>query len=177
VHFVSDTPDAALVDHVAAAYSASGGDLSACYGALLEHPAAWRMPDQKAKQPFHFVVSSLRALAVEERRLQALNAKDVLFYLGAPMAIMGQPWEQPVGPDGWDEAFEAWITPQGLAGRIQWAMTVPQKLRPMVPDPRAFVEAALGTRAGAELRFAAGAAETRGEGVGIILSSPAFQRH
>ncbi len=176
VHFVSDTPDGALVDHVAAAYSASGGDLSTTYAALLAHPAAWVMPDRKAKRPFHFMVSALRATGVDEGRIKVFNWKQTMLYLGAPMALMGQRWQEPNGPDGWPEEVGAWITPQGLAARIQWAMIGVPHLQAAVPDPRAFVATALGARANAVLHFAAGAAETRAEGIGIVLSSPQFQK-
>ncbi|MFT7596596.1 MAG: hypothetical protein ACI8R4_003932, partial [Paracoccaceae bacterium] len=38
VHFVSDTPDPGLVDHLTGRFSDTGGDLMAVYAALLEHP-------------------------------------------------------------------------------------------------------------------------------------------
>ena len=94
----------------------------------------------------------------------------------APLALMGQQWGQPAGPDGWPEADADWITPQRLAARLQWAMTAPFALRRVLPDPRDFAQTALGRFAPETVRFAAGAAETRAEGIGIVLASPAFQR-
>ena len=44
------------------------------------------------------------------------------------------------------------------------------------PDPRRFVAEALGDAAGPALRFAAKAAETREEGVMLILASAEFNR-
>lgn len=176
VHFIADQPDEALVAHVAAAYQASGGQLMATYAALLEHPASWSKQDRKAKPPFDFVTSSLRALDVDVSRFRNMSKNQTRLFLTTPMALMGQAWERPDGPDGWPEAAEDWITPQGLAGRIQWAMTVPQRLQPDLPDPRDLVESALGWRVRARLRFAAMNAETRWEGIGLILVSPEFQR-
>jgi uncharacterized protein (DUF1800 family) len=92
------------------------------------------------------------------------------------MALMGQPQGRPGGPDGFPEADIDWITPQRLAARLQWAMVMPFQLMRLLPDPRAFVEAALGPAAPEPVRFAARAAETRAEGVGLVLASPAFQR-
>ena len=89
---------------------------------------------------------------------------------------MGQSFGQPGGPDGWPEADVDWITPQRLSARLQWAMAVPFVLRKMLPDPREFVDTALGSSAPEAVKFAARAAETRAEGVGIVLASPAFQR-
>nr|WP_233426697.1 DUF1800 family protein [Rhizobium mongolense] len=38
------------------------GDLTAVYGAMLDHPAAWRDEGAKARQPFDYIVAGLRAL-------------------------------------------------------------------------------------------------------------------
>ena len=175
-HFVSDTPDPTLVRSMAASFLASGGDLMALYSAMLSNPRSWAGADQKIKQPFGFVTSALRAIGMEDRRLTALKPKEIGLYLALPLRTMGQAWEDPTGPDGWPEEGAAWITPQGVAGRIQWAMAVPRVLRPKLPDPRALVDVALGDRAGEDIRFAAQGAETKWEGVGLVLSSPAFQR-
>jgi uncharacterized protein (DUF1800 family) len=55
-------------------------------------------------------------------------------------------------------------------------MAAPRVVRPDLPDPRDFVETALGPLAGRETRFAARAAETGWEGVGLVLASPEFNR-
>ena len=93
-----------------------------------------------------------------------------------PMEGMGQALFRPRGPDGLSEAPEAWITPQGLAVRIRWAMRAPGRLVDTLPDPRDFVHAALGPVADGRLAWAAAASETRAQGVGLVLSSPAFIR-
>ena len=176
VHFISDVPDQGLVDAIAKAYLASGGDLKAAYRALLDHPAAWAMPDLKIKQPFDFIVSSLRALDATPADMKRLNWKVMRAGIYAPLALMGQKWQSPSGPDGWPEAAGDWITPQALAARIQWAMTVPAIIKPNLPDPRKMVRTALADRASGALAFAAKGAESRAEGVGIVLAAPEFQR-
>jgi uncharacterized protein (DUF1800 family) len=176
VHFVADDPDPALVDHVAARYLASDGDLMAVYAALLEHPAAWDPRLANVKPPADFIASTCRALAVAPDRLGEKRLKLIRRVLLGPMAVMGQPWQKPGGPDGWPEEDGDWITPQGLAARMRWAMAAPALLRPDLPDPRAFVTTALGPFAGEPVQFAAKAAETREEAIGLVLSAPAFQR-
>ncbi|SMX31795.1 DUF1800 domain-containing protein [Actibacterium lipolyticum] len=175
-HFVSDHPDEALLTHMVAAYTGSGGDLLATYAAMLEHPSAWAPTLSKVRQPFDFVAASLRALDIPSEELLKLDWKRTRALLNLPMRVMGQNWENPTGPDGWPEAAEEWVTPQGMAGRIQWAMSAPALLSPALPDPRVFVDSALGGAASGDLRFAANAAETRAIGIGLILSSPDFQR-
>ncbi|NSY38283.1 DUF1800 family protein [Leisingera sp. ANG59] len=176
VHFTSDAPEQALVDHLAAQYRAGNGDLMQVYAALLEHPAAWAPELGNVKPPYDFLASACRALAVPEARIARLKPGPLNGLLLAPLTPMGQRWEFAAGPDGWAEADTAWITPQALAARLRWAMAAPRRLLRELPDPRAFAEAALGSYANERIRFAARAAETRSEGIGLILSSPAFQR-
>ncbi len=176
VHFVADDPPPDLVAALTARWRDTGGDLLAVTEALLTHPEAWRPEPRKVKPPLDFIASALRALAVPPETLLALSLRDLRRLFHTPLIEMGQPWEAPPGPDGWPEAAEAWITPQGMATRITWAMSAPAALRPDLPDPRAFAETALGPAAPQAVRFAAGAAETVAEGVGVVLASAAFNR-
>lgn len=97
-------------------------------------------------------------------------------YITEPLITMGQAWESPIGPDGWSEDDADWITPQGLAARVTWAMNVPEAMIGGLPDPREFVDTALGSYADEVVRFAAGASESKPEAIGLVLMSPAFQR-
>jgi uncharacterized protein (DUF1800 family) len=176
VHFVSDTPDPALVADLTAVWTRTDGDLLAVSRALVAHPAANRPVLEKARQPFEFVVCALRALGVRGDDVVAWDNRTLRSRALLPMAGMGQRWQNPNGPDGWEEATAHWITPQGLATRIDWAMQVPGQLRPDLPDPREFVETALAGLADDGLRRVAARAERRAEGVGLVLASPAFNR-
>lgn len=176
VHFVSDAPDPDLVRHLEARFLDTGGDLPQLCAALLEHPAAWTAQPANVKRPAEFVASSCRALSIPARDLMALKPKQARTLFLEPMRRMGQPWLRPEGPEGWSESDAAWLTPQGLAARLDWAMRVPRQLAGDLPDPREFVLGALGQEAPDAVRFAAAAAETRADGIGLVLGSPAFQR-
>lgn len=177
VHFLGDRPDEGLIDHLAARFMASDGNLGAVTEAMLEHPAAWSVSvPGNVKQPVDFIGSAMRALAVAPDGIDETKERQINAILVAPMTLMGQLWETPLGPDGWPEEDEAWITPQRIAARLDWSMSAPQALSRGLPDPREFVEIALGGRAGEAVRFAARAAEDRRTGVGLILMSPEFQR-
>ncbi len=176
VHFVADTPDPALVDALTQAYLDTGGDLMVLYEVLLTHPSAWRDPLNNFKPPADYVSSAMRALAVPADAFDGQSEKDMRRMFAAPFIRMGQQWERPVGPDGWPEEDPEWITPQGLAARVNWAMRIPAQLVKVLPDPRDFAETALGAFVTEPVRFAAAAAESRPEAIGIVLMSPAFQR-
>ena len=176
VHFVADLPDPALVQDLTDVFVQTGGDLLAVVTALLDHPAAWAPALQKVKPPFGYLTAALRALGVPGDALTGLALRETETLFGAPLNVMGQPWEEPPGPDGWPEEGAAWVTPQAMAGRIDWAMTMPTQLVDPLPDPRDFVRIALGPTPPEPVVFAAGAAENVTIGVGLILSSAAFQR-
>ncbi len=176
VHFVSDGPPPALVSHIERAFIQSDGDLMASYAAMLEHPAAWQTDALNIRPPLEFVSAAMRALAIKPEPLLRHGEKEVAALFYGPLALMGQRFQQPSGPDGWPEEDEAWVTPQGIAARIEWAMSVPRKIASPLPDPREFVIHALGATVPGEVAFAAAAAESRHEAIGLVLSSPAFQR-
>ena len=176
VHFVADIPDEALVQNLTDVFIQTGGDLLAVTTAFLDHPAAWAPALQKVKPPIGYLTAALRALGVPGEALTNLNKRQTELLFGIPLSVMGQPWEEPPGPDGWPEEGAAWATPQAMAGRIDWAMTMPARLVEPLPDPRDFVRTALGPNPPDPVVFAAGAAENVAIGIGLILSSAAFQR-
>lgn len=176
VHFTSDTPDAGLIADLSDTFTRTGGDLAAMIGVLIDHPATHASFGEKARRPLEFVLGGMRALAPDQARLEGLSNTNLRDLFDLPLEAMGQPHRKALGPDGWAETAEAWITPQGLAARISWAMVAPSEIRRDLPDPRIFVDTSLGPLASAETRFAARAAETRWEGVGLILSAPEFHR-
>lgn len=176
VHFISPEPDEAMIAAMAARYLETGGNLMATVEVMLRSPSAWDPRLQKVKQPIDFITSSMRALNVPLPSLTQAELNEIRRVAQRPLGAMGQTFQSPVGPDGWTEDEESWITPQGMAGRITWAMNTPQELVRPLPDPRDFVFHALGSTPPDAVIFAAGAAETVSDGIGVILASAAFQR-
>lgn len=179
-HFLGDAPDPALLMELEIRYRETDGDLAEVTEALLRHEGAWQPAPAGGgnfKQPEVFVSSALRALAVPQSTLpQAELVKQIKRLVFTPLRHMGQSWRTPLGPDGFEEADAHWLSPQGMAARLQWALAGPAALVDPLPDPRAFVEHALGKQPPEVVRFAAEAAENRREGIALVLMSPAFQR-
>lgn len=176
VHFVADTPDPALVQHLEATWRATGGDLAAVSAALLDHPAAWVPEMAKARQPYDFVIAALRALGLDGDRIMAMDDRRFRRDVMAGVQMLGQPASGPKGPDGWPEEIGAWITPQHMAARIRWSVTMPARIVDDLPDPRSFAETALGDLAEGPAGWAAARSESVAQGVGLVLASPAFNR-
>ncbi|WP_265501869.1 DUF1800 domain-containing protein [Paracoccus beibuensis] len=176
VHFVADDPPQALVDRLAGVFTDAGGDLAAMNLALAEAPELESHFRQKLRQPFEFLVTSLRALGADGPQVSALKPGVLNQRLLRPMAVMGQPWGLPDGPDGWPEASEVWGAPQGIAMRINWALTHVAGLAGDLPDPRDFLAHALGGTASEAVAWAVPRAESRAEGIALVLASADFNR-
>ena len=66
IHFIADEPPMPLVKAMVEAWTGSGGNLMDVYAAMLHHPKAWEEPGRKARQPFDYVVTGLRAAGLPE---------------------------------------------------------------------------------------------------------------
>ena len=175
VHFIADDPSQALVNHLADAFNRSGGRLMRVYEALLEHPEAWTEPGAKVKQPFDYIVSSVRAAGLTEKEMKPLLRPRGDRSMRLALSSLNQPVYEAPGPDGWPEEAPRWITAQGLAARLTWATTLGRQIERRV-DPRTFLATALGERASTETTFAATRAAERWEGIALVLASPEFNR-
>ena len=89
---------------------------------------------------------------------------------------MGQPWSRQNGPDGWPEEAEAWIAPQLLTARINWALRMPRIMLKQLPDPRELLRTTFGGTQSEQLEWAVPKAESAAEGVALILASSDFNR-
>ncbi len=160
---------------IAAAYLAGKGDLPSTYAAMLEDERAWRPVFAKAKLPFDFIISALRAAGAGAKDIEKLKPDDLRTGVFEAMRLMGQPYMMPPGPDGWNEMPDAWITPPGLAARIRWATGFAERIE-ATHDPRVFLRNALADAASPLLEFAVGGSESRVEGIALALVSPEFNR-
>ena len=115
MRFVSDDPPAALVDRLAAKFTASKGDLREVMKTLFASPeflspSSYR---SKVKTPFEFVVSAMRATGAEVRT--ALPLARTLKDMGMPLYFC-----QP--PTGYDETSTTWVSAGALVSRMNFAV-------------------------------------------------------
>lgn len=176
VHFVSDRPGQRLIDDLTGVWRESDGHLPTVYAALVGHPDLQTSFRQKVRQPFDYLASAMRALGVSGAQILDKDPKRIRNEMNIPMIRMGQNWNRPIGPDGWPEPATDWITPQGLAARIEWSLKMPARLVADLPDPREFLVTALGGTASESLVWAVPKAESVPDGVAIVLASNDFNR-
>ena len=165
-HFVADEPPADLVKRLAESYLDSGGELPAMYQTLIAAPEAWAEPFAKYKTPHDFVISTFRAFDYEPDEARLI--------VGA-LDLMGQTPYRPGSPAGWPDTAEQWGGADALYKRIEWSNTVARLIGSRV-DPVELGDAVLGNSFNADTRTAIGRAESRVQGMTLLLASPDFQR-
>jgi uncharacterized protein (DUF1800 family) len=165
-HFVADAPPPALVDRMATAYLASGGQLPALYRALIEAPEAWATPLAKFKTPWDWLVSSLRALGRENvPPLQAIGA----------LRELGQPTWRPGSPAGWEDDAARWAAPDALLRRVEVASRIAAPLAATL-DARSLAPRILPGTLTPATASAIARAESPAEGLALLLVAPEFLR-
>jgi uncharacterized protein (DUF1800 family) len=165
-HFVADDPPPTLVARLERTYLGTGGDLGELAKTLVLSPEAWSPQAQKFKTPYEFMVSSWRAAGA---------APDDVAQVAPILTGMGQkPFSAP-SPKGWPEDAEVWCAPDAVIKRMAWSQALAaQALNGR--DPVQLAHDALGARLTPLVATAIARAETREEGLAILLMSPEFQR-
>jgi uncharacterized protein (DUF1800 family) len=170
-HFVSETPPPPLVAAMESAYLNSDGDLTAVTRALVSHADAWSVKPAKVVPPYDFVVSLARGFG-----LGVAKPAEVVRLAAA----LGQPIWQPPSPKGWPDDDEAWTGPAAIRERLRIAEKCARDLAPKsadaVRDPRELAEDLFGAGLSDPTRMAIARAETREQGLELMIMAPEFLR-
>jgi len=121
VHFVSDTPPQSLIDRMTATYIDTGGYLPAVYADMMSASETLAAGHTKARQPQDWVPACFRAVGMTPAEVRSLTDDDFRSLVWSPIETMGQTIFGPIGPNGWPEEASAWVQPQLLPVRIEWA--------------------------------------------------------
>lgn len=163
-HFTADSPDERDIDHIAAVWDKTDGNLLKVSAALLELPSAWQ-PLTKLKTPNELLVSSLRASGENRVRPWVIGA----------LSLLGQaPWSAP-SPQGWADNAQSWLGAAQVMRRIEFASAWLERAN-LARSPLQLAEDSLGPFLDNDVRQAIGNAETREQAMTVAMTSPAFQR-
>ena len=164
--FVSDAPSPALVDRLATTFHKTDGDLRAVSLALIDAPEAWASVPGKVRPPYDIIVATNRLLGhLPEDPGQVLG----------PLQAMGMPLWAPPGPNGFSVENAAWASPEGMKLRLDYCALVASRLK-IPPNPSNLFAALCGGGAAPETRAAIAHAESREQGLALLLMSPEMQR-
>lgn len=164
-HFIGVGRAPALRTALRKSFLATNGDLMAVTRVLVTHDQAWMKERLKSTSPFEFISFVGRLLG---RRVEPPRVDRSLVALGQPF------WRCPV-PAGWPEADDAWISPDALKTRLDWALELSTKVGPSV-DVRKLADDAFGAGLSAPTRKAIMRAESARQGLALLIMSPELQR-
>lgn len=113
-YFVADKPPDSLVQKMAATFTRSDGQIAQVMNTLFESDEFWNSQycNKKFKSPHRYIVSSLRA------------TEATISNAGALVAFLkqsGQPLYKCLTPDGYKNTQEAWLNPDSLINRLNFA--------------------------------------------------------
>lgn len=171
-HFVSDTPPPRLVEHLARVFLDSEGDLREITTALVQHDDAWDPAHRKLRTPSQFVLATARAIDLSAYRSRRKQAPE---RLARVEGWLGQPAFQAPSPAGWPDTATAWASPELLLRRVELGAKLGPLVGPLVRDPVAWAQDALGPSLSGDLRRALARAPSRADAIALALASPAFQ--
>jgi uncharacterized protein (DUF1800 family) len=164
-HFVAEEPPAGLVAKLEKTFLDTKGDLAAVATTLAKADEAWAAPPAKVLPPYDFLVAVLRGLGLEPKPADLLRLS----------AMLGEPLWRPPAPAGWPDADTAWAAPSSLRERLRIA-EVAARQADRTADPRLVVADLFGEAVGPATAQAIARAETREQGLELLIMSPDFQR-
>lgn len=164
-HFVGDAPPAGLIDALKKRFVETDGDLAALARTLVNAPESWAAEPAKILPPWDFVVAAGRGLEVEVKTAEALRLS----------AALGQPLWQVTSPKGWPDTDNAWTAPSAIRERLRIAERAAREV-PATRDPRAILADLLGDAASEHTRRAVARADSREQGLALLVMAPEFQR-
>jgi uncharacterized protein (DUF1800 family) len=173
VRFIAEEPPQSAVDVVASAFSASKGDIRTTLRALFATAAFASSTGAKFKRPFHFIVSALRATNA------STNADRPLLSYLERMGHMPFRWPT---PDGYPATAQHWHST--LLWRWNFALALANNQIAGTSIQRAHLQARIGsdvalmsTLLGRQPRAEESDAWLKsGDGLALLIASPAFQR-
>ena len=164
-HFVSDDPPQDLIKALKARFLETEGDLTALYKVLIHSPHAWTPAAQKVKSPEELLISTARMIGVKN----TFTARPRDTY----DSLAQSPFTAPT-PEGWPDKASAWIGPDAILKRIEWANKISSKIANI--DAGDFLQSALGARVSVNTLQAVSRAESVQQARILALMSPEFQR-
>jgi uncharacterized protein (DUF1800 family) len=165
-HFVSDEkPPAALIDRLAKVFRETDGDLAEVSRALVGHDDAWKGDLAKVRNPYEWLAAIVRFAGAPREFGQVLQ----------PLNLMGMPlWTVP-GPNGFPDAAAHWASPESLRTRLDIAAAIARRIGDRF-NPSDLAAGLFDSALSTETAQAVRRAESKHQGLAILMMSPEFQR-
>jgi len=127
-YFVADDPPKSLVDRLARRFADTRGDIRAVLDTLFHSPEFWddQYVSKKFKTPYEYVISAVRASG-----LPLSNTRPLRGTLG----LLGMPFYGCLTPDGYKNTQAAWLNPNAMTQRLNFATALASGRLPLNQEP------------------------------------------
>ncbi|TPL75754.1 DUF1800 family protein [Mesorhizobium sp. B2-3-15] len=166
-HFIADEPPSAAVARLAKVFTRSDGNLRTLAAALVDMPEAWSTPLAKMRSPFDYIAAVRRAAGPGPTN----DPGQSLNWLNA----LGEPLWRPPGPNGFSDQADSWASAEGMKTRLDIAWQAARQVKD-IGNPNDMLDAVVGPSASPETRQAVARAESKQQGLALLLMAPEFQR-
>ncbi len=164
-HFVSQNAPPTLVAALEKTFRDTDGDLAMVTRTLVSSTEVWSHPATKIVPPYDFTISVVRGLQLQQKPAELVRLTSLL----------GQPVWQVPSPKGWPDDDDAWMGPSAIRERLRIAERLARDVDKMV-DPRGIADDLLGAALSDVTRQAIARAETREQGLELLVMAPEFLR-
>lgn len=169
-YFVDDNPPPALINKLAERFTKTQGDTRAVLKTLFASQEFWdpKYQNNKFKSPFHYTVSAMRATGMHPNQPLALQAF---------LKTQGQPLYGCLTPDGYKNTKDAWLNPDGLLKRMDFATKLAAaQVRVSDTDANSILKTVNGGKLSQKTQKAI-ANTSEQQKVAALLGSPEFMRY
>ena len=127
-YFVSDDPPKALTERLAKRFLETHGDIRAVLDALFHSPEFWdqQYAGDKFKTPYEYVISAVRTSG-----LPVSNTRPIR----GTIALLGMPFYGCLTPDGYKNTQAAWLNPNAMTQRLNFATALSSGRLPLNQEP------------------------------------------
>ena len=164
-YFVADEPPASVVDAVTKAWKDSDGDLLKVSQALINSEDALDRPRASSRR---------RSSTWSPRRVPWASNPSRRSPCRCCRRLARCPWDPP-SPQGYDDRAATWLAPDAMTTRLDVAEQLAGLADPKI-DPNMLLADITAGGASKETTTAVSRAESRAQGLAILLMSPEFQR-
>ena len=118
------------------------------------------------RTPYDFLVATNRLLG---------HLPDDPGQVVGPLNVLGMGLWTPPGPNGFSDQAFAWASPEGMKLRLDFCAQIAGRIKDP-PNPSDLLEALCGGNPSPDTRLAVSRAESRQQGLALLLMSPEMQR-
>jgi uncharacterized protein (DUF1800 family) len=169
--FIADEPPPQSVARLETVFNKTGGDLKALAIAAVEDDAAWEPKPNKMRSPVEYVTAGYRLLDLPGSDADGQLTRAAMMSARA----MGEFPMTASSPKGWPLTSDAWSGPDAVLNRIEWAKQVSGRM-PEGFNAAKVADEGMGPLIAPATKTAMARAETQGDALALLMSSPEFQR-